>query len=132
MIMSIEDKVMENSLHMPSGDGLGMNSELMNQQINEVRIDKNILMERLNIAETARFELQKGVDTMRENISQNRDHFDGQYDQQKKVITDLRIEMDGQKDKEIVKNTILTEKESKLEETLKSLHEDREKVTYLF
>ena len=40
--------------------GEGISSNLLNQQLDEVRVDKNILMERLNIAETARFELQKG------------------------------------------------------------------------
>ena len=40
--------------------GEGISSNLLNQQLDEVRVDKNILMERLNIAETARFELRKG------------------------------------------------------------------------
>ena len=129
MIMSIEDKLMENTMNMSHGSSSdNISSELLNQQLSEVRLDKNILMERLNIAETARFELQKVVDHLRETFAQNREKTDGQHDSQKKLITDLRIEMDGWKDQELVKKTILEEKDLKTDKSLKSLEDDREKV----
>ena len=43
-----------------------LSSELLNQQLNDVRIDKDNILERLQIAETARFELQKMVTTLKE------------------------------------------------------------------
>ena len=129
MIISIEDKMMDNTMNMSAGSSSeNISSELLNQQLAEVRLDKNILMERLNIAETARFELQKVVDHLRETLSKNRELSESHYDQQKKILTDLRIEMDGWKDQEIVRKTISEEKDVKLGATLKSFEHDREKV----
>ena len=39
---------------------------MLNQQLNEVRLDKDNILERLTIAETARFELQKMVTSLKE------------------------------------------------------------------
>ena len=52
---------------------------------------------------------------MRDTISKNREHADGQNEQQTKTITDIRIELDDWKDKEIVRKTISEEKDNKIE-----------------
>merc|ERR1719238_587142 len=65
---------------------------------------------------------------MRETVSKNREMTDTQDEQCRKLITDLRIEMDGWKDQEIVRKTINDERDSKTEQKLTALEADSEKV----
>ena len=65
---------------------------------------------------------------MRDSISKNREHADAQNDQQTKTVTDIRIELDDFKDKEIVRKTISDEKDSKTDARIGSLEENSEKV----
>jgi len=138
MIMAVEEKVMDASFNASQAAqvaqqsdtmslGGGVSSELLNQQLAEVRVDKDMIIQRLNVAETARFELQKGVDAMRERVAQHKDHSEAIFDNQKKEIGELKIEFEGFREHENTKHQVAEEKESKIDEQLKKLNSESAK-----
>ena len=60
-----------------------LSSDLLNQQLNEVRLDKDNILERLQIAETARFELQKMVTTLKEKHEDHVSSIDEKFEDSK-------------------------------------------------
>ena len=66
-----------------------LSSDLLNQQLNEVRLDKDNILERLQIAETARFELQKMVTTLKEKHEDHVSSIDEKFEDSK--VSDYRI-----------------------------------------
>ena len=66
-----------------------LSSDLLNQQLNEVRLDKDNILERLQIAETARFELQKMVTTLKEKHDDHVSTIDEKFEDSK--VSDLWI-----------------------------------------
>ena len=64
----VKDASMNHSGSMGSQE---ISSELLNQQLSDVRLDKDDILQRLQIAETARFEVQKMVTSMKEKLAEN-------------------------------------------------------------
>ena len=60
-----------------------LSSDLLNQQLNDVRLDKDNILERLQIAETARFELQKMVTTLKEKHDEHVASIDEKFEDSK-------------------------------------------------
>ena len=137
MIMTVEEKVMDASFNASQAAqqvqpdtmslGGGVSSELLNQQLAEVRVDKDMIIQRLNVAETARFELQKGVDAMRERVAQHKDQNEAIFENQKKEIGELKIEFEGFREHENTKHQVAEEKEAKIDEQLKKLNSESAK-----
>ena len=63
-----------------------LSSDLLNQQLNEVRLDKDNILERLQIAETARFELQKMVTTLKEKHDDHVSSIDEKFEDSKVCV----------------------------------------------
>ena len=80
------------------------------------------------MAETARFELQKGVDAMRERVAQHKDQNEAISDIQKKEIGELKIEFEGFREHENTKHQVAEEKEAKIDEQLKKLNSESAKL----
>merc|ERR1719223_479851 len=137
MIMAVEEKVMDASFNASQAAlqvqpdtmslGGGVSSELLNQQLAEVRVDKNMIIQRLNVVETARFELQKGVDAMRERVAQHKDQNEAIFENQKKEIGELKIEFEGFREHENTKKSILklSEKVELIDDEVVKLADDR-------
>merc|ERR1711920_331272 len=80
-----------------------LSSELLNQQLNDVRMDKDNILERLQIAETARFELQKMVTTLKEKHDEHVTSMEEKFEDSKLNTENITEEFHKVRDTEIAR-----------------------------